>query len=554
MDDAEGRRTAMTVRTLTGALALACLGAIGACRPSEKVAQAPATDASVLTPPDRSGLRSVTLPDFTKMGASAQAQLRAQASALRSKLADATTPRADLGKAYGEMGQLLLATTDLDAAEPCFINAQTLAPSDSRWPYYLGQLYKIKGPLENAVASFERALQLQPTDVATLVWLGDAYLSQGRADAAAPLFAKALTVDPKSAAAHYGAGRAALAGKDYVRAVKELEEALLLEPRANASHYPLAMAYRGLGNVAQAQAHLALQGDLQARPPDPLMQQLDGLLQSAEAYNVRGGRELDAGNWAAAAENFRKGLDLSPNDSSLRHRLGTALYQMGDRAGAAEQFEQVLRTSPRFARAHFSLGLLLLESGRYNEAVQRFRSALEYEPGYVQARVQLAVAASRSGRPQEALDEFEKALEADPTLVDAAFDRAMTLVRLHRYQEARDRLTELLTAHPDQPKFANALARLLAAAPDDKVRDGRRAKVIVDSLLKAGPSIELVETAAMMLAELGRYAEASDAQRSVIAAAEQQRLPAVVARLTENLHQYERREPCRRPFADAELP
>jgi hypothetical protein len=37
--------------------------------------------------------------------------------------------------------------------------------------------------------------------------------------------------------------------------------------------------------------------------------------------------------------------------------------------------------------------------------------------------------------------------------------------------------------HPEQPVFAHALARLLAAAPDDRVRDGRRALELAEELL-----------------------------------------------------------------------
>src|SRR5213593_2275487 len=127
--------------------------------------------------------------------------------------------------------------------------------------------------------------QLHPSDVATLVWLGEVYLTQGRAEAAEPLFVKALTLQPNSVAARFGAGRAALAKKDYARAAKYLEEALALGPRAANIHYPLAMAYRGLGELGKAQAELRQQGDSAVLPQDPLMQELDELLQSPMAYD-----------------------------------------------------------------------------------------------------------------------------------------------------------------------------------------------------------------------------------------------------------------------------
>src|SRR5262245_30106873 len=209
MDDVETRRGSMK-RVL--ATAFVCAAVFAACGSRSQPSTA---DSPVVTPPNGSSLQAVTIPDLSKMEPSAQKQMRGEVAALRSKIADSRAAGPDLGAAYGEMGKLFMASTNFDAAELCFLNAQTLAPTDLRWPYYLGQLYKVNGPLEKSVGAFERSLQLQPSDIATLVWLGDAYLAQGRAEAAAPLFAKALAIDPQSAAAHAGSGRAALAARDY---------------------------------------------------------------------------------------------------------------------------------------------------------------------------------------------------------------------------------------------------------------------------------------------------------------------------------------------------
>jgi hypothetical protein len=102
--------------------------------------------------------------------------------------------------------------------------------------------------------------------------------------------------------------------------------------------------------------------------------------------------------------------------------------------------------------------------------------------------------------------------------------------------------------------FSHALARLLAAAPDDRVRDGRRAMKLVDDLLKQQQSIELGETSAMTLAELGQYKQAAAVQRDVMTAAERAGLRDVVRHMSENLRLYERGQPCRTPFAQDEMP
>ena len=46
-----------------------------------------------------------------------------------------------------------------------------------------------------------------------------------------------------------------------------------------------------------------------------------------------------------------------------------------------------------------------------------------------------------------------------------------------------------------------------------RVRDGQRAKAIVEELLKGQKTTDLGETMAMTLAELGEYAEAAAIQR-----------------------------------------
>jgi tetratricopeptide (TPR) repeat protein len=550
-------------RCLLGALM--CIGSVlaGACTSPD---DGPANLATAgLSGPSGAALWPVDLPDLSEMEVSVRQQLESGVAALQSRRNAPNATPSEVGAAYGELATLLLAANYFDVAEAAFRNAQTLATEDSRWPYYLGHVYRHLGPPEASAASFERALELQPNDTATLVWLGGAYLDQGRPDAAAPVFALALELEPASASARSGMGSVALARQDHAQAATDFEQALALDPAATAIHYPLAMAYRGLGDMERAQIHLDRQNEIvRSRPPgvlkdptrpaDPLLYALDQLLQSAEAFDVRGGRALDAGDWAVAADYFREGLRLAPDNTSLRHRLGTALFQMGDPEAALAQFEHAVRVAPENTRAQFSLGVLLEAGGRPVEAIDRFTTALEHDPGYLQARVQLATLLGRSGQAKASFEHWEQAIALAPTSFEAAFGGAMALVRLERYRDARDRLTSGLQTHPDQSVFAHALARLLVAAPDPEVRDGQRAKTLVDELLLEQQSIELGETTAMMLAELGQYAQASQLQRDIINAAVQGGLPEVVRRMSENLRLYDRGEPCRTPWTQDELP
>jgi tetratricopeptide (TPR) repeat protein len=543
------------------AYALACALAAGGCTPRTDagspgpIGARETSEPSAPTALDGRALLRVSLPDLSKMASSVQTQIRAAHGSLAATLENRRTPIPTLAEAYGGLGKLLMAADYPDAAEPCFLNARTLAPSDYRWPYYLAHQNRKRGEIDKAWTFFTQALELRPDDVATLVWLGDVALAQGRPDEAEPRFARALSLEPKSLSARYGLGRAALARQEHRRAVEYLEEVLKRDPEAAGAHYPLGLAYRGLGDSAKAEAHLRQRKNREILPADPLIVELEELLDSPQAYESRGIRALNKQQWQEAAELFRKGLDLAPNSAALRHRLGTVMFLMGDPAGAQAQFEQVVRASPDYFLAQYSLGVMLRDKGRHAEATARFTDAVRARPGYVEARLGLATGLRRLNRAKESLPHFQQVLAENPNQPEARFGRAMALVQLGRYQEARDQLVADVKAYPEQSLFTHALARLLAAAPDDRVRDGGRAIALVGELLaKEQRTIELGETMAMGLAAANRYEEAARVQRDLIRGAEKGGLGHLVPRLAANLDLYERGQPCRTPWVAGEIP
>jgi tetratricopeptide (TPR) repeat protein len=498
-------------------------------------------------------VQPVSFPDVSRAPASVQRQLREHFDALTKEIERASDGPA-LAAAFGGMGMLFLAAEYADAAERCLLNARLLSPDEPRWSYYLGQLHRTAGAPAKAAPFFEEVVRLRPDDVAALVWLADAYLQEGKPDAAELLLVRALSQQPDVSAAVFGLGRVAAARRDFTRAVEHFERALAIDDRSSIIHYPLAMAYRELGRLDKVEAHLGQRGSVEIGPPDPAMQALAGILESAASYEARGVRALEQDQADVAIELFRKGLALEPDVPSLRHRLGTALYLAGDTAGARHEFERVVQLSPEFAGAHYSLGVMLASDGRYRDAIGRFSEALVLQPDYVEARVALAETLRDDGRAAEALEHYEDALRMDPRLPAARLGRAMTLVSLARYPQAHEALSEGMRLHPDRIEFPHALARLLAAAPDDDVRDGAQATAMMQKLRSEAPTFELIETAAMTLAERGRFRDAADAQRAAMAAAAEAGRGDIARRMAANLTLYESRRPCRTPWRPGELP
>ncbi len=527
---------------LTCALALA-VGCRAQSPPAIPASEMPGTTG-------RAAISPVELPDISGAAAPVQAQLRERFASLQRQVGDRNASPTALAAASGEMGRLLMATEFLDPAGRCFRNARMLEPGEMRWPYYLGHIERQKNEPAKAAALFEEALKLQPDHVPSLVWLGEMHLVAGRPEAAEPPLVKALSLEPKESAALSRLGRAKLAARDYAGAVKNLEAALALQPQASSIHYPLALAYRGLGDARNADLQMRLRGNVDVPPVDPLMQQVAGLLQNASASEVRGAEALGRRQWKEAVTHLRKAIEIAPDNAFTHLNLGTALYQIGDAKGALEQFQMAVKLSPDLAKAHYGIGIVTEAAGRDREAIEAFAAAIKSDPASVEARLSLADALRRSGRTEESLPHYAEVINASPAVSQARFGYAMALVRLKRYQEARDRLADAVKTYPDQPGFAHALARLLAAAPDDRVRDGRRAMSLMQELLKTQRTLELAQTMAMTLAELGQYEEAVNWQRDAMASARQAGRGDLAARLQENLTRYESRQPCRTPWRD----
>jgi tetratricopeptide (TPR) repeat protein len=530
----------VTTRVVVRAFALTLALLLAGCGRQTSPSAASAASTPALQP--------VTLPDISRAAPAVQDQLRQQYDVTTRAVAVASASPESRANAYGDLGKLLIATEFYEGAERCFQNARLLSPREMRWPYYLAQVARLANDPAKAAALFEQTLALQPDHVPSLVWLANIYLTQSQAARARPLLEKARTLEPREAAVLYGLGRVALEERQYAEAVADLEAALALVPSASRVHYPLAMAYRAAGDTNKAQAQLKLRGDEDLPPADGLMGEIGSLLKNAEALETRGVRAMDAGRWSDAVDSLEQAVRAAPANAFTRLNLGTSLYMSGHADRALEQYRTAVRLSPGLARAHFGIGVILEERQQDTEAIEAYTRAVDHDAGLVEARFALANALRRANRADESLPHYEAILRLNPAASQASFGYTMALVRLGRYEEARARLENDAAAYPDQPGFAHALARVLAAAPDDRVRDGGRALSLTEQLLRTQPrSPVLLETMAMALAEVGRFADAVRAQSDAMMLTGG---GGARAHLAANLGLYQRGRPCRTPWAD----
>lgn len=454
---------------------------------------------------------------------------------------------AELAQAYGELGMVYHAQDLPTPAEIAYTNASRLAPRDKRWPYLLAHLYADSSRLAEAIASFERVREIDPDDAPAQIYLAQLHYQAGELGKARALFERAKENKDAKAAALAGLGKTALAEKRYQEAVDHLEAALKLWPNASRLHQPLAMAYRGIGDLEKAQASLAHHVPNGGEPgvADPIVDVMSSRVVVSRVLLRRGQRFGKEGRFDLAEQAFRAAVASAPESAEAHANLGISLANLGKVHEARRVLAKSVELDETNAVARFSLAVMYDRLGDERAAREHYLAALKHDPLNTQALVYLADLELRNGAAASAARYYGRALEAAPGAARIAHSLAIALVRAGRHAEARKVLEQALAAEPRNGDLMNSLARVLATAPQTAARDPARALELAKTLFEATRSLAVGQTYAMALATNGRFAEARTLQQETIIGYQRSKTPVDFAFLSRNLELYRRARPAR---------
>lgn len=162
----------------------------------------------------------------------------------------------------------------------------------------------------------------------------------------------------------------------------------------------------------------------------------------------------------------------------------------------------------------------LSRKGDQEAAIAKYREALEIAPDLHGARFAMARLFAGLSRFEESRAEFASLVEVNPQDGAARRGEVTALLFLGRWQEARKKLEEGLAALPRDGQQAHLLARVLASAPDDAVRDGRLALELAVRVYDVQRIPVVAETVAMAFAETGEFDKAARMQGKIVKDAE----------------------------------
>lgn len=127
----------------------------------------------------------------------------------------------------------------------------------------------------------------------------------------------------------------------------------------------------------------------------------------------------DSGHTAQARTDLEKVLELNPQSPTALRQLGELELQAGEYAKAADHLKPARANQPGDAAVAYELGEALAKLKQFPDAREALEASLKITPAQLPARVLLGNVYLQLENPAAAADQFEAALLLDPKSADA---------------------------------------------------------------------------------------------------------------------------------------
>ncbi len=245
---------------------------------------------------------------------------------------------------------------------------------------------------------------------------------------------------------------------------------------------------------------------------------------------------LQKQQYAAAVTEWRKAVELSPDDARAHFQLGFSLSQLGQTDEGIAEYRQAAKLEPNDAPTYSNLAIALQRKGLMDEAIADYGKSLAIDPRNAKVHTNFAVVLLESGRVDEGMEHCRKALEIDPQYGDAHNALAIVLARNGLLDQAIEHLETAVAGNSKSVDYQFNLGRVLAAA--------HRFAEAIPHLKQAADLTRwqepvILDLLSSMNGELRLFSEAAQTARQALALAQSQGNREMIEELTDKIVYFE---------------
>ena len=262
-------------------------------------------------------------------------------------------------------------------------------------------------------------------------------------------------------------------------------------------------------------------------------------------HNNLGKALVQRGRVAEAMDQFQTALRISPDDPDTETNIGAALLQQGDVDGAISHLQRAVEKWPRYAPAHINLGNALLQKREADAAIAEYGKTLQLPCDHAETLYSIGNALRQKGDIEEAIIQYRTAIGLRPNYANAHNNLANSLRQTGRVEEAVHEYEMALKSEPEFILAQNNLAWLLATSSNASVRDGAKAVQLAKQAdrLTGGNDPIILHTLAAAYAENGQFHEAVEATRRALEIADTNGITSLAESLRNKLALYQAGSP-----------
>lgn len=208
----------------------------------------------------------------------------------------------------------------------------------------------------------------------------------------------------------------------------------------------------------------------------------------------------------------------SPAEAQALHLSAMEHAAAGRLEAALADVDAAIEHSPDAALTLGLKGNILMRMERFADAVAAFSRSIAVKP-LAQVHFDRGFCHSHLGDFARAIDDYTAAYRLDSTLTGLLHERGLAYLMTGDFRRAVNDFERARRRNPDDPRSPLLLSWIYATAPDDTVRDGRKALVVVGELCDpvTCQTTEPLNVLAAAYADLGDFDKATKLQERAVA-------------------------------------